>query len=283
MNATPDPSSKGDRRPGPLALLRTSGARRSRVIAGYVTAMAGTALAIGVFLPYRDQITPLSKGFGFLVVVVAAAAVGGLWPGVLASVAGFVVFNYLFIPPYGTFRIDRLEDVVVLFVFLGLSVVISILLARATERARIAESRRYELEALQLLSSDLVSMPPSPDAYAGVLRRLLWLFECSSTSLRLERATDFRGLDDAMTVVEAPAAPESKTSDDPPFEARIPLVIQQRTLGLLVLNGRRPPLVPAESRVLQTFAAHLTIMLERDRMLAVSVRAQTAQRALAPQ
>ncbi len=277
-----DTETMRDRGPGPLALLRTSGARRSRVIVGYVIAVVGTGLASAVFLPYRDQITPLSKGFGFLVVVVAAAAVGGLWPGVVASVAGFVVFNYLFIPPYGTFRVGRLEDVVVLFVFLGLSVVISILLARATERARIAESRRYELEALQLLSSDLVSMPPSPDAYAGVLRRLLWLFECSSASLRLERVTDFRGLDDAVTVVEAPGSIRTLAADGPLFEERVPLVIQQRTLGLLVLTGRRPPLVRAESRVLRTFAAHLTIMLERDRMLAASVRAQTALAAMTP-
>jgi two-component system sensor histidine kinase KdpD len=275
MNPAPDPDLSVERGPGPLALLRTSGTRRSRVVAGFVTALAGIALAVTLFLPYRDQITPLSKGFGFLIVVVAAAAVGGLWPGVVASVAGFVVFNYFFLPPYGTFRIGRLEDVVVLFVFLGLSVVISFLLARATERARVAESRRLELEALQLLSSDLVSMPPSPDAYTGVLRRLLWLFECSSAALRLERATDFRGLDDAVTVVEAPG-PKDR-SGGPQFEERVPLIIQQRTLGLLVLAGRRPRLVPAESRVLRTFAAHLTIMLERDRMLAASVRAQVAQ------
>jgi two-component system, OmpR family, sensor histidine kinase KdpD len=280
MTGDPDAeATPAERGPGPLALLRTGGERRARVLAGYVIALAGDALAIAVFLPARDRITPLSKGFGFLVVVVAAAAVGGLWPGVVASIAGFVVFNYLFIPPYGTFRIGRLEDVVVLFVFLGLSVVISILLARATERAQVAESRRLELEALQLLSSDLVSMPPGPDSYSGVLRRLLWLFECSSASLRLERATDFRGLDEGVAVGE----PSSATADGAPFEERIPLVIQERTLGLLTLLGDRPPLVPAESRVLRAFAAHLTIMLERDRMLAASVRAQTTREALAPQ
>src|SRR5205807_126967 len=85
-------------------------------------------------LPFRDDLQPLSKGFGYMAVVVAAAAVGGLGAGIVASVLGFVAFNFFFIPPYATFAVGRGEDVVVLFVFLGLSVLISALLARAAGR-----------------------------------------------------------------------------------------------------------------------------------------------------
>ena len=110
--------------------------------AGYAIAIAGTALLTLALLPFRNDLTPLSKGFGFLCVVVAAAAVGGLAPGVVASFLGFLTFNYFFIPPYGTFTIGRPEFAVVLFVFLGLSVVISELLARATERAHCRPAPR---------------------------------------------------------------------------------------------------------------------------------------------
>jgi len=50
-------------------------------------------------LAVRGATTPLFKGFGFLVVVVVAAAVGGLGPGVLASLLGFLAFNFFFLPP----------------------------------------------------------------------------------------------------------------------------------------------------------------------------------------
>ena len=52
-----------------------------------------------------------------------------------------------------------------LFVFLGLSVLISILLGRATERAAAAEAREDELRTLQDLRASSSSAAPGPDAY----------------------------------------------------------------------------------------------------------------------
>ena len=76
-------------------LARTSPNLR---IAGYVIAVAGTALVTIAFLPIRDDITPLSKGFAYLAVVVAAAATGSLGPGIVASVLGFLSLQLL-LPP----------------------------------------------------------------------------------------------------------------------------------------------------------------------------------------
>src|SRR6266516_3787984 len=170
-------------------LLTRLGMRHpQRRAAGYAVASVGTvALTLG-FLAFRDHTTPLSKGFGFLVVVVAAAAIGGLGPGILASLLGSLTFNFFFLPPYGTFVIARAEDVVVLFVFLGLSILISALLARATERAEAAEARETEVETLQALSAELVAMVPGPGSYRSVLIRLLDLFGFSAGSLYVQDA-----------------------------------------------------------------------------------------------
>lgn len=273
MSEVPSDRAGNERAPGPLALLRIGGAERGRLIAGYVVAVAGTVLAVATFLPFRDNIAPLSKGFGFLAIVVAAAAVGGLGPGVTAALLGFVVFNFLFIPPYGTFRIDRAEDVVVLFVFLALSVIISLLLARARERAEVAEARGLELEALQRLSTDLVAMRPGPDAYRSVMRRVAWMFDSPSVALSLQRVAEYRGLDEPIEIGPPLATAGARGATDT-FEERIALDVGGRNLGLLVLRGDRAPLVPAERRVLSAFAAQLSLMLERDRMLAVVVRTQ---------
>ncbi len=141
-------------------LARTSPNLR---IAGYVIAVAGTALVTIAFLPIRDNITPLSKGFAYLAVVVAAAATGSLGPGIVASVLGFLCFNYFFLPPYGRWTIARPEYVAVLFAFLALSVIISELLARAAERARTAEAREAELRTIQELSRELTTRVPGED------------------------------------------------------------------------------------------------------------------------
>ena len=90
-----------------------------------------------------------------LIVVVLAAAVGRLGPGILAAVVSFLTFNFFFLPPYDTFIIARGEYVVALFVFLGLSVMISLLFARAIERADAAEEK--EEESLKNDLQDLIS------------------------------------------------------------------------------------------------------------------------------
>jgi len=136
MNANPERVSAASM----LRLMRPRRARREAL--AYVVSVAGTAALVSGFLPFRDDVEPLTKAFGFLLVVVVTAAIGGIWPGVFASVLGFVAFNFFFLPPYDTFAIGKPEYVVVLFVNLGLSVLISVLIGRASERASAASPRR---------------------------------------------------------------------------------------------------------------------------------------------
>jgi hypothetical protein len=50
---------------------------RARVIWGMVLAVVGTVALVAAFLPVRDDITPLSKGFGFLMLVTVVVPSGG--------------------------------------------------------------------------------------------------------------------------------------------------------------------------------------------------------------
>jgi two-component system sensor histidine kinase KdpD len=260
-------------------LARLSRPPRRRA-AGYAVAILGTVTLTAVLLPVRDEITPLSKGFGFLVVVVVAAAVGGLGPGIAASLFGFLTFNFFFLPPYNTFIIGRGEDIVVLFVFLGLSILISAVLARSTERAEAAESREAELQTLQSLSADLVAAVPGPESYRSSLSEVLSAFGFSAGALFVQDPVS-RDLVERVTV-----GCESGTLSprwDPSIESRpperLPLSVGGRNLGLLVLSGDRPPLGPAESRVMRAFCDQFALVLERDRLLRAATEAEVYRQA----
>ncbi len=260
---------------GVAPLLARLSRQRPHRRAGYVIAALGTLALTLLLLPFRGDFTPLSKGFGFLVVVVVAAAVGGLGPGILASIFGFLTFNFFFLPPYGTFVIARGEDVVMLFVFLGLSILISSLLARATERAGAAEAREGELQTLQELSAALVALVPGPDTYKSVLSRLLELFRFSAGSLFVQDP-ETQELREQVTVGGRPG--DLSPGWDPgsglrPPE-RLPLSVGGRILGLFVLGGERPPLTLGESRVLRAFCDHCALALERDRLLRAATEAE---------
>ena len=260
-------------------LTRLEMRRPHRRAAGYAVATLGTGALAAGSLAFRDPPTPLSGGFGFLVVVVAATAVGGLGPGILAAVLGFLAFNFFFLPPYGTFIIAHAEDVVVLFVFLGLAILVSALLARATERAAAAEARAQELRTLQTLSAELVALVPGPDSYLGILSRLVEVFGFAAGALYVQHP-EGGGLREEVTVGTVPGAlalqPDPGADPHPP--ERLPLSVGGRALGLLLLQGDRQPLGPAERRVLRAFCDQFALVLERDRLQHAAAEAEAYRR-----
>ncbi len=257
-----------------LRLIRSPRPRRQAI--AYAVAVGSTAALIALFLPLREDLEPLTKGFGFVVPVVAAAWIGGIGPGVLASLLGFVAFNFFFIPPYGTFVISKPEYVVVLFVFLALSVLIAILLGRSIERAAAAEAREAELRTLQDLSRELVMRGPGPEAYRQIIGHILEMFGYEAGALFVRDASNAGGLREEVAVACSPGeiVPEwdPRSAERPP--ERLPLSVGSNNVGLLVLRGSRPAPAASESRVLRAFGDQLALVLERDRLLRTATDAE---------
>jgi two-component system, OmpR family, sensor histidine kinase KdpD len=236
---------------------------RNRVIAGYVLATLGTAALVLAFHPFREHLAPVTVGFTFLTLVVLAVAVGGLGPGIVASILGFLSFNFFFLPPLDTFRIAKPEYIVVLFVFLGLSVLISYLIGESQARADAAESRERELRMQQDLTYALVDPRPGSESYDFVLGTIVGRFHFDEAALMIQPRADMAGLEEVSVVrSETPSQAE-----DDPLEERLVLNVGRRNLGLLALRGRRPPLEPSERRILEAFSNQLALVLERDRLL----------------
>jgi two-component system sensor histidine kinase KdpD len=247
---------------------------RTRTVVGYALAVAGTAALIALLLPLRDDLTALSEGFIFLFLVIATVVVGGLGPGLVASFAAFLGFNFFFIPPYGTFRIGEGEDVAVLFVFLALSVLISVLIAWARARADAAEAREHELRMQQELTRLLVEPKPGDEGYAMILRAVTGRFGYLDGALFIQPYGDLSGLEEAAVVnAEHGSIPMSGEGEG---VERFPLSVGRRNLGLIVLRGTRGPLTPAERRILSSFTNQLALLLERDRVIRAAVEAQRA-------
>ena len=72
------------------------------------------------------------------VMVVAAAILGGFWPGIAAAVAGFLLLNYYFTEPYHTFVISHPDDVLALVVFVVVAAAVSAVVGLAARRTRDA-------------------------------------------------------------------------------------------------------------------------------------------------
>lgn len=110
-------------------------------LAALVTVTAG-------LLAMRAHLDKTHVALALLLVVLGASALGGRLLGLVAAAAGFLVFNYFFLPPYYTLVIADPLDWFVLVAFLLTGIVAAQLLARAQTEA--AEARRNAEQVVRL-------------------------------------------------------------------------------------------------------------------------------------
>jgi K+-sensing histidine kinase KdpD len=120
--------------------------RRWDAAFGWVVAFTGTAAVTAA--GRAMDLSPITIGFAFVIVVLLASLRGGLAAGTVASIAATLSYNYFFFPPLYTFAIHETSNWVALAAFLATSVTVSRLVIAARVQAQRAEQRSNELAEL---------------------------------------------------------------------------------------------------------------------------------------
>src|SRR3984957_12992777 len=114
-----------------------------------------TASELGVVMvPLRAHVNIATTGLALVVPVLAGVIVGGLRAGVISVAAGFVVYDFAFIPPYYSLSVGAAQNWAVLGVYVVVMLVVARVVAdretaRADAQKKAAETRRlYELSDL---------------------------------------------------------------------------------------------------------------------------------------
>ncbi len=115
---------------------------------GYLIAIALSALAAAIRAVADEQIGDVGLFFNFYVATAAAAVIGGLGPGLLATFATGLAASLLFLPPFGSLWIERADHRALITAFFAIGVVTSVLAGRAQRaRRRLAASLEAERQA----------------------------------------------------------------------------------------------------------------------------------------
>lgn len=108
--------------------------------------------------------------------LVLAAAVAALWLPALAAVlvgsGSVLAFNWLFVPPRGTFAVDGGQNGLLLLALLVINTVVAGLMARLRQQARQARQHQQQAEQLRSLG-DALRDSAEPLAHAGTLQAAL--------------------------------------------------------------------------------------------------------------
>ena len=111
---------------------------------------------------------------------VAVALVGGLWPAVLAALWSSLLVNYFSTPPTGNLTISDPQNFLALFVFLGVSAAVAVVVDLSARRSKEAARARAEATTLSDLTRGAAG---SEDTVQALLEQALTVFQVRGTAL----------------------------------------------------------------------------------------------------
>jgi two-component system, OmpR family, sensor histidine kinase KdpD len=227
----------------PPAQRRLPTLSRRRVALGFAIAVAGLPLLTWILDNLRAQIGLQGVLMAFLLLVVAASAVGGIWPALFTAVGGFLLVNWFFTPPLYTFTIGDPSNIAALLFFLTVAVVVSLFVSIATRRAAEGARLRTEASALALLAGS-----PTVEELLASLHRS---FDYRNVSLQYLEGSTWRT--------------EQAKGDPSEAGGRVNITVPIDAHHLLVAQGGHEPR-PEDRRLLDAYAKELAAAIAREHL-----------------
>ena len=268
--------------------------------------LALLVLVTGALLWQRARLDKAHVALIYLLIGLGASAHAGRRCGLTTAVLSFLLFNFLFVPPYYTLAVTHGADWLVLIAFLITSATAAHLLARAQAETEVASERAAEIDRLSSLGAETLNVPRAEDALTAIATVI-------GSTLRLRCVEIFTGgpsgqihlvarvgneeppvetgyisgdqlvewvarsgrpvierTDSAARAVEQPTEAGTQLSIDV-HDARsllLPLAVQGRTVGVLRIADREPiHLEVSQQRFLLALAHYAALGVERLRLV----------------
>jgi K+-sensing histidine kinase KdpD len=116
-----------------------------------------------------DRLLPLNLvPIVYLIPVLIAATRWGTWPAIAAAIAGAAAADFLFFPPFYSFRIDDPQEVIDLLLFLFVALVSGDLASRLRQETETLRRREQEIQSLYDFSRRLAACFSVPDLISAI-------------------------------------------------------------------------------------------------------------------
>jgi two-component system, OmpR family, sensor histidine kinase KdpD len=202
-------------------------ASRIQAYAGAIV-MVTVSTLIGMWIAPRWGTAPVDMIY--LPAVLAAAALWGIGPGLVAGIAAALSYNFFFTEPVHTLRIDRVADVVTVVVLLVVALVTSRLAAGIRTQARLAAAHAARNATIAGFAGRLLTCSTEEQIAETACAELQELFDCNAVLVS--------GLPQPRAVAVVPAGNRLTPSD---------IAAAALTLELGETAGRATPRIqPAE-------------------------------------
>ena len=148
---------------------------------------------LAVMLPFRAHLSPTIPALVFVLPALVGVAVGGFVPGAVGALAGFVAYDFYFLPPYGTLSVRSPQNWVALVVYVVVVLVVSQVVARLRDAREEALRRTEEARRLFELSQALIGDLTQPEMLSHIVATVQEAFSPRGRRSSCPRATTAPG------------------------------------------------------------------------------------------
>jgi two-component system sensor histidine kinase KdpD len=140
----------------------------SHTVVRWVVSFAVLLVATIAMRSVRDALDKAHIALLYLLIVLGASAAAGRTLGFSIAALSFLAFDFLFLPPFGTFTVRNPLDWLVLVAFLVTSIVATQLLYRADATAKAATERAIEVDRLAALGAETLNAADADEALGAI-------------------------------------------------------------------------------------------------------------------
>ncbi len=257
-----------------------------RSLIGTGAALVSMALLTLAMLPLRSHLGIATTALILIVPVVIGVVYGGLTAGVFSVIAGFLVYDFFFIPPYRTLWVGAPQNWVALGVYAVVMLPVASVVA-AMNASRAKEHRQsLEIRRLFQLSDLLVEDQPLDVLLRVIVTALADVFDFTQVALLLPRNGELQVVASAGTpltaaqrrrIIPGPGELTSLESLQGGNDDLVTLALTAagRPVGLLVLSGEGAATDDREPLLL--FANHAALALERAQLREAALQASLTE------
>ena len=259
----------------------------------YATALLTVAAVTLGSLVAQQWIGYSAVSLFFLTAVVLLGLFVGQGPILLAATLSAVIWNYLFIPPVFTFRIDKLEDWLMFGIFFVVALVTGRLTGRLRAQERVERQREQRATALYHLTRAIGEARSADEVLRHAAAQVQELFGARTAiftedpaqpgALLLHPAATYVADDKEQGVAVwafRNRKPAGRFTDTLPAAAAfyLPLVVHDRSLGVMGVQAPPAAALSASQRdLLEACASQIALALERELLRAAGELARVTE------
>ncbi len=263
--------------------MRNSRKWREEVTGLALTTASFLVVTMAMFVA-RSHISVATSALVLVIPVVLGVVIGGFGVGLVGIVLGFLIYDFVFIPPYYTLNVGQTQNWIALGVYVVVVILVSRVVANMKDARSVAIERERHARQLFELSKLLLGEQELTALLETVANSVQVTFQFEAVLLLLQGperlevgATAGRGMStqELHELIPESGLPATvlRTSDDGSESLfSIALTVGGKPVGLLVMQGvlAQTP----DMQLLSTFANHAALAIEQAQLRKQALQAQ---------